>query len=118
MRDSINLLYARRYILKYLEGTLGICRDYNGGLFEKQQQHFELLRVLLSDKIPLFEFFAEKLFYALHPVEKRLMLTLKDAESLFTAFSTIMQGKELNFDSKAATHVTIVKAAKVQTYIA
>jgi len=110
VRDSINLLYARRYILKYLEATLGVCRDYNGGLFEKQQQHFELLRGALGDKIPLFEFFAEKLFYALHPVEKRLMLSFKDAEMIFQAFSSMMQGKESTHAS--SDQVIIVKASK------
>lgn len=94
VRGSINLLYARRYIAKYLEMVCGPFRDYNGGLFEKQQYHFEILRVNLSDKIPLFDLFAEKVFYALHPIEARLGLSLKDAENLFLAFSEILQSKE------------------------
>jgi len=110
IRDSINLLYARRYIMKYLEETLGVCRDYNGGLFEKQQQHFELLRGALSDKIPLFEFFAEKLFYALHPVEKRLMLKISDAQEIFQLFSKMLQGKETNIIT--SEQVIIVKSSK------
>ena len=44
---SINLLYARRYLLKFLEAAVGPFRDYNGGLFEMQQQHFEAIRVTL-----------------------------------------------------------------------
>jgi oligopeptide transport system substrate-binding protein len=108
--ESINLLYARRYVLKYLEATFGTCRDYNGGLFEKQQQHFETIRSLLSDKIPLFDLFAEKVFYALLPVEKRLMLTFKEAEDLFRAFSDLMQGKGSFTGKYDSESVTIIKA--------
>lgn len=109
VRDSINLLYARRYVMKSLETILGPCRDYNGGLFEKQQEHFELLRVHLSDKIPLFDLFAEKVFYALHPVEKRLLLSIADADILFSAFSDAMQKKNIShkIDSEK---VTIIKS--------
>lgn len=94
VRGSINLLYARRYLSKYLEIIFGPFRDYNGGLFEKQQTHFEHLRVNLSSKIALFDLFAEKIFYALHPVEARIGLSLNDAERLFIAFSEILQKKE------------------------
>lgn len=110
VRESINLLYARRYVLKYLEDTFGFCRDYNGGLFEKQQQHFETIRALLSDKIPLFDLFAEKVFYALLPVERRLMLTQKDAEDLFGAFSDLVQGKGTLNGIYNCKSVTIIKA--------
>lgn len=111
VRESINLLYARRYVLKYLEDTFGPCRDYNGGLFEKQQQHFETIRALLSDKIPLFDLFAERVFYALLPVERRLMLTLTEAENLFRAFSDLVQGKGTVTGKYDSESVTIVKAA-------
>ena len=110
VRDSINLLYARRYVMKSLETILGPCRDYNGGLFEKQQEHFEKLRVCLSDKIPLFDLFAEKVFYALHPVEKRLLLSLEDAEVIFTAFSDAVQRKNISHQSYSEK-VTIIKSA-------
>lgn len=108
--DSINLLYARRYVIKILESTFGPCRDYNGGLFEKQQQHFETLRIHLSHKIPLFDFFAEKVFYALRPVEKRLTIALQDAEELFTTFSNSLQGKEWTGGKSQSENVIIIKA--------
>ncbi len=111
-RDSINLLYARRYVMKYLEEALGSLRDYNGGLFEKQQQHFEFLRGALADKIPLFEFFAEKLFYALHPVEKRLMLSEKDAEELFELFSLLLQESGVTCKISSANQALIMRSLK------
>lgn len=108
IRDSINLLYARRYIIKFLESVLGPCRDYNGGLFEKLQQHFEVLRAHLSHKIPLFDYFAEKLFYNLRPVENRLMITLDQAELLFDAFSKAIRGLDFN-----TTDVLILKETDI-----
>lgn len=112
VRESINLLYARRYVMKYLESTFGLCRDYNGGLFEKQQQHFETIRSLLGDKIPLFDLFAEKVFYAILPVERRLLLTLKEAEDLFRAFSDLLQGKKNQTGKYDSECVTIIKASR------
>lgn len=94
VRESINLLYARRYVLKILEAATGELRDCNGGLFEKQQQHFERIRMHLGDRIRHFDIFAEKVFYAINPVERRLSLSLAEAEDLFSAFSGLMQEKE------------------------
>ncbi|MFZ0564884.1 MAG: hypothetical protein WAM28_01660, partial [Chlamydiales bacterium] len=45
---AINLLYARRLIVKYVQELVGPFRDYNGGLFEKQQEHFESLKMNLA----------------------------------------------------------------------
>ncbi|PIS02836.1 MAG: hypothetical protein COT85_02040 [Chlamydiae bacterium CG10_big_fil_rev_8_21_14_0_10_42_34] len=91
VRETINLLYARRYLSKQLEAVIGPFRDYNGGLFEKQQDHFEMVRLQLSSKIPYFELFAEKVFYALHPFEKWFSLNLSDVEDLLLVFSQLIQ---------------------------
>ena len=104
---TVNLLHARRYLLKHIENAIGPFRDYNGGLFEKQQFQFETLRVNLSSFIPLFDIFAEKLFYSIYPVEKRLSLTIDDAKNLFLSFSTVMQGREI--DSLLANQILIKK---------
>lgn len=93
-RESINLLYARRYIIKHLEAVLGRLRDYNGGLFENQQYKFEAISIQLKDKIPHFDLFAEKLFYAFYPLESRLGLSTHDTEDLFRAFSEAINKKE------------------------
>lgn len=101
VQDTINLLYARRYLMKYLETIIGPFRDYNGGLFEKQQDQFETVRFRFSSKIPYFDLFAEKLFYALHPFEKWFSFTEQEMENLFTAFSDLIQDERSN-----ATQVT------------
>lgn len=112
VQESINLLYARRYVLKYLESILGPFRDYNGGLFEAQQQHFEAIRMHLGNKVRHFDIFAEKVFYALHPVERRLSLSLEDAEDLFSAFSEVMHEKGSFAISNRLENVIVIKAAK------
>ncbi len=91
VRDTINLLYARRYLAKQLEMIIGPFRDYNGGLFEKQQDHFEMVRLHLGSKIPYFDLFAEKVFYALHPFERWFSLSMDQVEDLFTIFSELIQ---------------------------
>ncbi len=90
VRDSINLLYARRYLAKQLEAIIGKFRDFNGGLFEKQQDHFESVRLELASKIPYFDLFAEKVFYSLHPFERWLSLSISEVEELFTTFSDLI----------------------------
>ncbi len=116
VRDSINLLYARRYVLKQLETVMGPFRDYNGGLFEKQQHHFETIRLHLGQKLPYFDLFAEKLFYALHPVELRLSLSLEDAEALFSAFSQVLCKEALEVSKGRVSCVRVVKSAELPTY--
>lgn len=112
VRDSINLLYVRRYIIKYLEEAIGIFRDYNGGLFEKQQHHFEFLSMHLRDKISHFDLFAEKVFYALHPVETRFSLSLIEAEGLFSAFSELMLEKNPFAVKSTLDGVLIIKSPR------
>jgi oligopeptide transport system substrate-binding protein len=110
VRDTINLLYARRYIAKQLELIIGPFRDYNGGLFEKQQDHFEMVRLHLSSKIPNFDLFAEKVFYALHPFEKWFSLKIDDVEDLMRVFSTLIQNPASSITKSTASGLfTVVK---------
>lgn len=107
MSHSINLLYARRYVSKHIETVIGPFRDYNGGLFEKQQHHFEFIRIHLKEKILHFDLFAEKVFYALHPVEMRFSMSLSEAEELFNVFSMLLQGKETHYYSEKAIAIRL-----------
>ncbi|NGX61594.1 MAG: Oligopeptide-binding protein OppA [Chlamydiae bacterium] len=109
-RDSINLLYARRAVLQYLEVALGPGRDFNGGLFAKLQDHFEEIRTQFHKSVPLFDVFAEKLFYALYPVEARLFLSLEEFEKLLVHFSDLMQDRQPFSVSRYGEDVMIIKA--------
>lgn len=110
VRDSINLLYARRFLVKQLESIIGYFRDFNGGLFEKQQDHFETVRLALGSKIPYFDLFAEKVFYALHPFEKWLSLSMEEIEDLFHVFSDLIRDpNRLSAKSTRSALFTVVK---------
>lgn len=115
IRDSINLLYARRYLVRQLEMLIGPFRDYNGGLFEKQQGHFERIRLELASKIPYFDLFAEKLFYSLHPFEKWFMLPMNEIEQLFLVFSKLLSS--LKPFATEATPSGLFTVAKTQNRI-
>lgn len=103
VRDSINLLYARRYLIKQLELLIGEFRDFNGGLFEKQQLQFEELRRNFASKIPYFHHFAEKLFYALHPFEQWFFFTKEETLELFFSFSDLMINPRASIEKKSAS---------------
>lgn len=108
--NSINLLYARRFIAKYVEKLVGPFRDYNGGLFEQQQRQFETLEMHLLQKIPLFSLFAKKVFYSLRPLEKRLSLVLTDAEILLSTLSTLMRETSSFFQIvRPSSNILIIK---------
>lgn len=107
--ESINLLYARRYIAKQIEIFLGPFRDINGGLLEIQQSHFEQIRNQMGDRIPYFELFAEKLFYALHPMETWLNLTMDEVEELFSAFSSLIQDEKKSTVMSTKSQFAIIR---------
>ncbi len=110
VRDSINLIYARRYLAKQLETILGPFRDFNGGLFEKQQDHFESVRLVLGSKIPYFDLFAEKVFYALHPFERWLSLPMEGVEELFQVFADLISDQRPHIaKSTRSALFTVVK---------
>jgi hypothetical protein len=88
-----NLLLVRKYVTTLLETLLGPFRDFNGGLFTQQEEIFALFKKNFGSKIPNFCSFAEVLFYSLKPIEAQLTLQKQQAESLFQAFSQIMQKK-------------------------
>lgn len=106
--DSINLLYARRYLVKQLELAVGSFRDFNGGLLEKQQDYFEELRIQFGNQIPYFDLFAEKVFYNLHPYERWFSLSKEEIEDLFRAFSSLICDPKSSA-TRMTKHFTIIK---------
>lgn len=61
---ATNLLCARDYVVKVLEGVVGPVRDYNGGLFETQKARFTELATQFAHKIPYFSQFGKEIFYS------------------------------------------------------
>lgn len=113
VQDTINLLYARRYLVKHIEALIGPFRDFNGGFFEKQQDHFEMIRFHLCSKIPYFDLFAEKLFYALHPFEKWFSFSLSQVEELFITLSKLIQDQNPSAREKAGPFTVVKTGSRV-----
>ncbi|MFZ0565029.1 MAG: peptide ABC transporter substrate-binding protein [Chlamydiales bacterium] len=111
---AINLLYARRLIVKYVQQLVGPFRDYNGGLFEKQQEHFESLKMNLAETIPNFYHFAEKMFYSLKPIEARLSLSFDEARRLFQTVSKSISG---SYNILSEEGILVVKTANLVTLL-
>ena len=91
---AINLLHARESVAKLLEGRIGRFRDYNGGLFETQKNHFGQLFKSFSGKISNFSLFAKDLFYALQPIEVQICLDDALFQYLFKGFSQALNHKQ------------------------
>ncbi|MFZ0564879.1 MAG: peptide ABC transporter substrate-binding protein, partial [Chlamydiales bacterium] len=89
-------------------------RDYNGGLFEKQQEHFESLKMNLAETIPNFYLFAEKMFYSLKPIEARFSLSFKEARRLFKAVSKSISG---NHNILSEEGILVVKTSNLVTLL-
>ena len=105
----INLLSVRKSITVLLEDIIGPFRDFNGGLFIKQEDVFDKLKLKLNISIPNFNFFASKLFYSLKPIETQLTLKFELAKILFKTFSEVMQKKEIPYSLKKGKEVLVIK---------
>jgi len=105
----INLLSVRKSLTVLLEDITGPFRDFNGGLFIKQEDVFEKIKLKLGLSIPDFNFFASKLFYSLKPIETQLTLRFEPAQILFKTFSEVMQKKEIPYFLKKGKSVLVIK---------
>jgi len=94
-QHTINFLQARNRIVHFIQLILGPFRDYNGGLFEKQKRIFADLSQILSDKIPHFALFADKVFHALQPIEARMTLSQDEIETLLQTISVLINESQL-----------------------
>jgi len=106
----INLLAIRKSITVLLEDIIGPFRDFNGGLFIKQEDVFEKLKLKLGLSIPNFNFFASKLFYSFQPIETQLTLRFDLAKVIFKTFSEVMQKNEIPYFLKKGKSVLVIKA--------
>ncbi len=108
--QSINLIMARKSVVALLQEVIGPFRDFNGGLFTKQEEAFSRLKANLADQIPGFYLFAEKLFYSLKPIEGQITLKLSDADLLFRTFSSVMHAKKSFYLQHHEKGVLVIKS--------
>ncbi|MFZ0565106.1 MAG: peptide ABC transporter substrate-binding protein [Chlamydiales bacterium] len=109
--QAINLIMIRKSVITLLQEAIGPFRDFNGGLFTKQEEAFSQIKVKLADRIPSFSLFAEKLFYSLKPIEKQITFESAHAELLFRVFASIMNSKK-SFDFQHYENSVLVIKSK------
>ncbi|MFZ0565682.1 MAG: ABC transporter substrate-binding protein, partial [Chlamydiales bacterium] len=110
--SMVHLLHARRRITRHIEELLGPFRDCNGGLFEKQQASFETLKSKLPDKLDAYLFLAEKLFYAIQPVESRFSISSSVFNSLLDTLVTAHSSRQQTVINHS--HISVVKSKDVK----
>ncbi len=96
---TVDLYKARKAVARELERVLGDVRDYNGGMFSKQNELLDSARGLLGDKILLHEYLFENLFFSLQPVVMRTIWKRKPwlhSFYIFWSYRTLMKVKELS----------------------
>lgn len=86
--QTVDLYRARKAVANELERILGDVRDYNGGMFSKQNELLDNARGLLGDKVLLHEHLFENLFFSLQPV---VMRTILEAEALCSLFLHLLE---------------------------
>lgn len=64
---SIDLRAAREYVAKALELMIGEFRDYNGGLFSKQNAKLKEIRNFMGEKERKYKLLIESFFYSFIP---------------------------------------------------
>jgi len=94
IEHPINLLSVRKSITVLLEDIIGPFRDFNGGLFIKQEDVFEKIKLQCAPKITNFHYFASRLFYSLKPIETQLTIEVAQAEVLLETFSKVIQSNK------------------------
>ncbi len=93
--QTVDLYRARKSVAEELERVLGDVRDYNGGMFSKQNELLEDAKGLLGDKALLHEHLYENLFFSLQPI---VMRTILEVEALADLFSHLLELSQSEFD--------------------
>lgn len=86
--QSIDLLTARADIVEKIEEVFGEVRDFNGGMFSKQNEAISKLKRVLADVSEVGEITIENFFHAIFPVEMRACIQINLAKKLFLLLKT------------------------------
>lgn len=98
---SINLHKARKHIFSLLSSALGELRDYNGGMFSKQDETLLDLKKLLLERDIKNDFLLENYFYSISPI---YMQSVLQPEILKESFTYIQKCAEFDFQTSSLFH--------------
>lgn len=86
--QSIDLPSARLSVVNMLESVFGEIRDFNGGMFSKQNEAMSKLKRLLVDEGESNHFTIENFFHAIRPIEMQACVRSDLAKKLFLMMKT------------------------------
>lgn len=95
---SIDLYKARQAVVDNLCLVIGEIRDFNGGMFSKQNEVLKSLRCLLGENAKYNEILLENFFYSLTPMTMRSVMNPTVLKTLFImqleALETVLHAGE------------------------
>lgn len=114
---SINLYQARNKVLGILREAIGEVRDYNGGLFDKQQDLFSQFEAVFSDISQKNPDLLENFFRALSPSHIQATLPLEILKAFFVLFLKALKTKLsrkdeccIRFEETQFSFLTMIRA--------
>jgi hypothetical protein len=109
---SVDLHRARQAVVGELQQVMGEFRDYNGGLFSRQQEQLQKLRTACGGIGRRHELLLENYFHALNPHVMRCLLGTEQLRNLFLMVADIAhassQPRLKVFDDIHCTYATMV----------
>ena len=109
---SVDIYKARSRVIHDLQERLGVIRDYNGGMLEKQSDLISECQGVLRKKGVKNSILIENFFYSIQPFEMRAILDVNDIVKLFMKFYdlfTYKTSKSLVLDEKKMEIVFITR---------
>lgn len=94
---SIDYNLSRKKIIECLQSGLGEVRDYNGGMFLKQDERLKELKKLFPEITKSYPEFLENFFYSISPIEKQATLPIELFKVLFELFHKLFLETQVNF---------------------
>ncbi len=112
---SIDIYRARAKIIVDLQKRLGIIRDYNGGMLEKQGDLLSVCQALLRKKGVKNSVLVENFFYAIHPSEMRAITNVESFTQFFMAFYDLFTYKNSKESVLEVNNDQLVFLARVKS---
>lgn len=88
---SVDLFQARQDVIEELNRLFGEVRDFNGGMFCKQNELYISLKNYLGDVKGTYSSLLEKFFYSLTPVEMRSTQSVEALKSWYLLLAQLVK---------------------------
>lgn len=103
---SLDLFKARQAVALELSSIVGEIRDFNGGIFTKQQEVLAVLKESLSETSLSNDFILEKFFYSLSP---SLMRSILGPTQLKNLYLMLLESLETDFKRESFFYKTQIE---------